>query len=190
MELSQEQLEVSKAFLMKLIGLGIKAELIRVEAGPVVCGYHFKLDYAVPINKILKKSEDFALAACVEKVSISRVEGEIVIYAANRNRALIDLKSYMYWFCTNKKVSEMQIPIPIGVDTLGNNTAIDLIDQPHILLAGQTGSGKSVFEAAILSCLSLAKSPAELKIHLVDTKTLDLPLFRSLPHVINTIETL
>ena len=156
----------------------------------MVCGYHFKLDYAVPINKILKKSEDFALAACVEKVSISRVEGEIVIYAANRNRALIDLKSYMYWFCTNKKVSEMQIPIPIGVDTLGNNTAIDLIDQPHILLAGQTGSGKSVFEAAILSCLSLAKSPAELKIHLVDTKTLDLPLFRSLPHVINTIETL
>src|ERR1700756_34247 len=106
-ELTQEQLEISAAFLHKLIGLSIKAQLTKVEPGPILTGYHFKLDYVVPIAKILKKAEDFALAACVEKVTIQRVEGEIVIYAANRNRKLVELKDYMYWFCTDSNVAKM-----------------------------------------------------------------------------------
>src|SRR5690242_15627000 len=130
-ELTKEQVEISIAFAQKLIGLGINATMSRIEPGPVVTGYHFKLDHSVPIAKILKKAEDFALAAAVEKVSINRIGGEVVIFAANRERKLVEFKDYMYWFCTDKKVAEMKIPICLGVDYLGQNSSMDLSEAPH-----------------------------------------------------------
>lgn len=187
-ELSQEQAAISIAFLQKLVGLGIDAKLQRVEPGPVVTGYHFTLAHAVPLSKIMKKAEDFALAAACEKVTITRIGGEVVIFAANKNRRLVEFKDYMYWFCTDKEVAKMKIPIALGVDYHGNKAAFDLVDAPHVLLAGETGSGKSVLEAAILCSLTVARKPSQIRIHLVDTKQLDLPLFSKLPHI-NTVVT-
>lgn len=188
--LTQEHARITQAFLQKLVGLGIKAYLARIEPGPVVTGYHFTLDHSVPIQKIMKKAEDFALAASAEKVTITRIGGEVVIFAANKERKLIEFKDTMYWACTNPEVRKMKIPIMLGVDYLGKKAALDLTQMPHILLAGETGSGKSVFEAAILCTLCVAKKPSEVQVYTVDSKQLDLPLFNSLPHVRGSIDTL
>ena len=186
-ELSKEQLAVSMGFLQKLIGLGIKASLTRVEPGPIVTGYYFKPDHSVPLSKIMNRAEDFALSASVEKVTIQRIGGEVVIFAANQERNIINYKDYLYWFASSVEVAKMRLPIALGVNTLGKKAALDLSTMPHILLAGETGSGKSVFESAILCSLAIVKEPSELQIYLVDTKQVDLPLFSSLPHVKETV---
>jgi len=167
----------------KLIGLGIKSVFSHVEPGPVVTGYFFTLDHSVPINKVMKKAEDFALAMEQDKVVVQRVGGKIAVFVPNKDRQIIEFKTYLHWFLNDPEVRKMNLPIPLGVDFRGKKSAFDLTDMPHCLITGSTGSGKSVFEAAIISSLSYFRTSDELHLYLVDTKTLDLPLFAELPHV-------
>ena len=191
-ELSETNTKAAAAFLHKLIGLGIKATITRVEDGPIVTGYYFKLDNSVPISRIMGKSEDFALAAGVDSVNIQRLGGEIVIFASkdHSERKTVDFKATLDFILRDKDAQNATIPIPLGVDHTGNPSFIDLVNCPHILLAGATGSGKSVLECAILATLSIARDTRELEIYTVDTKQLDLPLFKDLPIVKSTATTL
>lgn len=87
----------------------------------------------------------------------------------------------------DEKVKEMKIPILLGMDYHGFNSAIDLTLQPHILIAGSTGSGKSIFESAIIASLVTLLTPKQLHLYIVDPKRVDLTLFDGLPHVRNVI---
>lgn len=191
-ELSEINTKAAAAFIHKLSGLGIRATITRVEDGPIVTGYYFKLDNSVPISKIMGKSEDFALAAGVDAVNIQRLGGEIVIFASKnkQDRKDVDFKSTLDFILRSENARKATIPITLGVDHTGNPAFLDLVSCPHILLAGATGSGKSVFECAILCILSVARTPRELEIWTVDTKQLDLPLFKDLPIVKQTATTL
>jgi S-DNA-T family DNA segregation ATPase FtsK/SpoIIIE len=84
---------------------------------------------------------------------------------------------------TNSEVKEMAIPILMGQTPIGEWLVIDLATQPHMLVAGSTGGGKSVFLAEIIAGLAIMKRPEDIDLFLVDTKKLDLPLFSSLTHV-------
>lgn len=180
---SPEQATNMLALIQKLNGLGIKAKPTNVEEGPVVTAYFFQLDHSESISKILKRSEDFALALGVDKVIVQRVLDKIVLFIPNKERKIVDFKDVLYWYMNDEKVRDMTIPIPFGVDFHGNKAAFDLASCPHVLLTGSTGSGKSVYEAAIISSLGYYFDASELHMYLVDTKRLDLPLFDGLPHV-------
>lgn len=180
---SAEELEKVAALLLKLQGLGIKAKFTKLERGPVVTGYYLTPDFAQPIAKIAKHEEDFALAVKVDAVTIVRELGNIIIFVPNKERRLIDFKDALTWMFSSPVVQAMDLPLMLGVDYLGEKAALDLTEQPHVLLAGQTGSGKSVLQSAFISSLVLLKSPEELDLYLVDTKKLDLPLFAGLPHI-------
>lgn len=181
--MTEEQVKIAFLFENKLKGLGISGKVVNVVQGPIVSAYYIHLSNAVPINKILNKAEDFALAAGCDKVLIQRIGSEIVIFAANSTRKDVDFKDTLNFIMTDENALKATIPIPLGVDFVGNPSFIDLVECPHILLAGSTGSGKSVFEAAILSILQVSKSRRDIEVNLVDTKQLDLPLFRDLPFV-------
>lgn len=174
----------------KLYGLGIKASYSHVEEGPIVTAYFFDLDPSVSVSKMLKNAENFAFAIGADKVTVQRIENKIVLFVPNKERKIIDFKDALYWYCNDPEVREMALPILLGMDFHGNKRAIDLATLPHILMAGETGSGKSVFEASILGSLSTLKNPEDVSFYLVDTKQLDLPLFSSLPHVKECIENL
>lgn len=171
------------ALVRKLNGLNIKAKPSNIESGPVVTAYLFDLDHSESISKIMKRSEDFALALGVDKVITQRIKDKIVLFIPNKERKVVDYKDVLYWYMTNEDIKKMEIPIPFGVDFHGNKAAFDLAICPHVLLTGSTGSGKSVYEAAIISSLGYYFNPSELNLYLVDTKKLDLPLFHDLPHV-------
>jgi S-DNA-T family DNA segregation ATPase FtsK/SpoIIIE len=171
------------ALIQKLNGLDIKASIAGVETGPVVTAYMFSLDHSTPISKIMKKSEDFALSLGVDNVIIQRVKDKIVIFIPNQVRENVDYKSVLHWYLNDPEVQKMYLPIPLGVDFKGQKQCIDIDACPHILITGSTGGGKSVYETAIISSLVYRFNSNELHMYFVDTKGLDLPLFKSLPHV-------
>jgi DNA segregation ATPase FtsK/SpoIIIE, S-DNA-T family len=181
-QLKQDHATNILAFMQKMQGLGIKAKFSRIEEGPIITGYYYTPDAGTPISKLLKHEEDFAQAAKVDSVSVQRITGDVVIFVPNKERKTIHFYDSA-WYCYTQRCN-YEIPISLGVDFLGNKSIIDLTGQPHILLAGQTGSGKSVFLANIIATLAICKSMSELVFSFIDTKRLDLPLFSELPQVI------
>lgn len=183
--------ETSFKLLRKLHGLGVSG--IHFEEpiiGPILTGYPCTMHDSISIRTIMSKSDDLALACGVESVNIERIDDKLVIFIPNKERKIVDFKDSLFWFLKDEKVKEMQLPILLGTDFRGNGAALDLADQPHILLAGSTGSGKSVFESAVIAALSMIKSPKDLDLYLIDTKGLDLNLFKELPHVRETVGTI
>jgi S-DNA-T family DNA segregation ATPase FtsK/SpoIIIE len=175
--------------LAKLKGLGVSGVKIKTPlVGPIVTGYPLALDHSTAISKITSKEDDIALALGVESVDIRRIKGDLVVFVPNEDRKIVDFKDALYWFLKDEEVSKMTIPILLGMDFQGNCAAIDLAKQPHILIAGSTGSGKSIFESSIISALVMARSEKELSLYIVDPKKVDLTLFDSLPHVVKMIE--
>jgi S-DNA-T family DNA segregation ATPase FtsK/SpoIIIE len=185
--LQSEEGRIGTALVLKLQGLGIRATISKVEVGPIVSGFYFKMHNTVPLTKIMGRAEDFALAVGSDACNIQRIKDEVVIFVANKERSYVDFKDTLNYIMTDEETSKAIIPIPLGVDHTGKHAFIDLVNCPHILLAGSTGSGKSVFEAAILASLSIRKNMHQLQIYTVDTKQLDLPLFSSIPLIQNTI---
>jgi len=113
---------------------------------------------------------------------------EIAIEVPNIERSVVQFDSCLFNMMTNGKFRSMELPIMLGVDTYGVSQCINLVEQPHILIAGSTGGGKSILLSSIIGALSVAKSEKEVRLILVDTKRLDLPLFESLPHTFKSIE--
>lgn len=171
------------ALIQKLNGLGIKASIAGIENGPVVTAYMFSLDHSQPIAKIMKKSEDFALSLGVDNVIIQRVKDKIAVFIPNKDRKEVEFKDFLFWYLNDPEVIKMKLPLPLGVDFHGKKSCIDITDCPHILITGSTGSGKSILESAIISSLVYRYDSSCLHMYLVDTKKVDLPLFKTLPHI-------
>lgn len=184
---NEKHKKIAKAIFDKLVGLGVKGiEMNSVIEGPVVTGFPIKLKPSTPINKIIPKADDIALAVGVESVVIERIGTELVVFVPNSDRVIVDFKDAMFWYLSDPEVKEMKLPILLGMNHRGEKAAIDLVEQPHLLIAGSTGSGKSIFITNIIAVLSTHKSPEDLKLYLVDTKRVDLTLFENLPHVKET----
>lgn len=189
-ELSKEQSDNILWLVNKLTALEIEATFSHLEAGPVVTGYYFTLGFSTPVKKLLNLNEDLGLALGAAKVTIQRIGGHIVVFTPNKERKIVEFKDFLYWYLHDPDVARMELPVPIGVDHRGAKAAFDLVDMPHVLVAGSTGSGKSVAESSIISSLSYFCEPSRLNFYLVDTKRVDLPLFGDLPHVIEVADTL
>lgn len=187
--LTAEQATVLAGLSLKFIGLNAKCEFSHIEEGPVLTGYFFKPDYKLPLSRIINKAEDFALAAKVDRVTISRLGDKVAIYVPNKNKKVVDFKACLDNMMKLQMANQEKLPLILGVDTIGRFAVEDLTEMPHVLMAGQTGAGKSVLEAAIISGLVIAKKPQEMQLTLIDTKKLDLPLFTDLPHVKSVITT-
>ena len=184
--------EISYKLLKRLNGLGVSG--IHFEEpiiGPIITGYPITLKKDnIAIKSILSKEQDLAMAVGVDSITIERIGEQLIIFVPNKEKKVVDFKDSLFWFLKDEKVSKMQLPILLGTDYMGNGAAFDLAEQPHVLIAGSTGSGKSIFESSIIAALSMFKSPKDLDLFLVDTKELDLGLFRSLPHVRDTAGTI
>lgn len=191
MDLTKDQTDTMLKLTMKMAALGIKASFSRLEPGPIITGYYYKPNATQPLAKLEKHEEDFALAAEVETVTIRRDKGEVIIFVPNKERKVIDFKHSLYglqMFKNSAACPPIEIPILLGVNHLGGESFLDLTNCPHILMAGSTGSGKSTFQAAIVCSLAVVMEPDELNLYLIDTKKLDLPLFKNLPHVLHVAD--
>lgn len=176
--------ENSSAISVKLRGLGISGFFIGEKiSGPIITGYPVKLSPSTPISKVLKLNEDIAIACGVESVDIRRIGHEVIFFIPNKERKIIDFKSALHWYLTDADVSTQELPILLGVNALGEFCTLDLVSQPHLLIAGSTGAGKSIYESNIIASLAMIMSKEDIELYLIDTKRLELTQFAELPHV-------
>lgn len=162
---------------------GISVEMDEVTVGPTVTRYALKPAQGVKIEKIMNLANNIALELGVPSVSIIRVHERslIGVEVPNKQKSRLGLSNLL----GNSQFLERKdkLTITLGKDIYGEPVFTDLAKTPHLLVAGTTGSGKSVLVHSILNSLIYKNSPYDLKFILVDPKKVELALYNNLPHL-------
>ena len=171
--------------LEKLKQFGVNGQIVAAKPGPAVTMFEFKPNVDVRVNKVTELADDLALALSAESLRIiAPIPGRDVIgiETSNAQRETVYLKDLLadenFWS------DEMKLPIALGKQTNGEPRIVDLRKMPHLLIAGTTGSGKSVFTVSTITGFLFKHSPKTLRLILVDPKQVDLAAFAEIPHLI------
>ncbi len=171
--------------LEKLKQFGVNGQIVAAKPGPAVTMYEFKPNVDVRVNKVTELADDLALALSAESLRIiAPIPGRDVIgiETSNAQRETVYLKDLLadenFWS------DEIKLPIALGKQTNGEPKIVDLRKMPHLLIAGTTGSGKSVFTVSTITGFLFKHSPKTLRMILVDPKQVDLAAFADIPHLI------
>ncbi len=169
----------------KLAEFDVTGQVVEVKPGPAVTMYEFKPAASVKINEITKLADDLSLALSAESLRIiAPIPGRDVvgIETSNSSRQSIYMKDLLespdFWN------PEIKLPVALGKSVTGEAKIIDLRKLPHLLVAGTTGSGKSVFVMSLVTSLIMRHSPKTLKLIIVDPKQVDLAAFHKIPHLL------
>jgi S-DNA-T family DNA segregation ATPase FtsK/SpoIIIE len=169
---------------------GIDAKVVGVIQGPTVTRYEIHPAPGVKISKITILSNDIALAFAVASVRIEApIPGKnaVGIEVPNRKRINVYLKEILQ--SNEFKNSKFKLPIALGIDIGGKPIIADLIELPHLLIAGATGSGKSVCINNIILSIIYNLSPEKVKFIMIDPKRVELNIFNGIPHLLIPIIT-
>lgn len=175
----------AKLVEQKLSEFDVTGQVVEVKPGPAVTMYEFKPAASVKINEITKLADDLSLALSAESLRIiAPIPGRDVvgIETSNNHRQNICMKDLVespdFWS------TEIKLPVALGKNITGEAKIIDLRKLPHLLVAGTTGSGKSVFIMSLVTSLIMRHSPKTLKLIIVDPKQVDLAAFHKVPHLL------
>lgn len=175
----------SHALTDKLSQFSVNGEVKGAKPGPAVTLFEFKPNADVKISKITELADDLSLALSAESVRIiAPIPGRDVvgIETSNTHRETVYLKDVLaideFW------ADDMKLPMALGRQADGTPKVVDLRKMPHLLVAGTTGSGKSVFTVCALTGLLFRHSPQTLRLILIDPKQVDLAVFNNVPHLL------
>ena len=181
----KNELDISEDFLEKiLLDFGVEGKIKKINKGPVVTLNEFEPAAGVKVSKIINLSEDIARNTSSESARISTIPGSntIGIELPNVSREDVYLKEIIS--NPNFLRKEYKLPIALGKSISGVPIVGDLSSMPHLLIAGTTGSGKSVCINTIILSLLYKHSPEKCKFILIDPKMLELSTYEGLPHLL------
>lgn len=182
-----ELFSVSSLIESKLEDFGVEGKVTQVHPGPVVTMFEFEPAPGVKINRVVSLSDDLALALKAQSIRVSPLQAAIGIEVPNSQRENVVLKEIISSDAFKKNRSKLTLGL--GKDIFGKPIVTDLLKMPHLLVAGATGSGKSVsINAMVMSILYKAK-PTEVKMLMVDPKLLELSAYEEIPHLISPVIT-
>jgi S-DNA-T family DNA segregation ATPase FtsK/SpoIIIE len=170
----------------KLAEFSIDGKVENIECGPVITRYDIKLGPGVLLSKIRKITDDLAITLMAGKVRVQApIPGTnlIGIEVENETRSIVPLKHVM----GAVQAFKGEIPIGIGVNIIGVPKVLDLVKMPHLLVAGQTGSGKSVGLNSIILSILYTKTPQEVRLVLVDPKRVEMVSYKDSPFLYRSI---
>ncbi len=173
----------------KLTDFGVKGRIKQANPGPVVTMYEFEPAPGVKINRIVSLSDDLALALRAPSIRVYPIAGKaaIGIEVPNRRRATVYLREIMSSDAFQK--SNSFLALALGKDIFGNPVVTDLTKMPHLLVAGSTGSGKSIFINSLILSILYRADPSDVKMLMVDPKLLELSAYSDIPHLIAPVIT-
>ena len=180
----------SRILEKKLADFGVLGRVVTVHPGPVITMYEFEPGSGVKVNRITNLADDLALALRALSVRIiAPLPGKSVvgIEIPNPERDVVYIRDLLE--SENFRKSKSKLTLALGKDIFGNPVEADLARMPHLLVAGATGTGKSVFLNSLLCSILFRASPAELKLLLIDPKILELSIYEGIPHLIADVVT-
>ena len=188
----QEKVVKAKAAaLEKLLGeFGINARVVTADTGPVVTMFELELAAGVKVSQVSSLANDMARAlgaGAVRVVAPLPGKHTIGIEVPNTEKEQVRIKDLMQ--LAGSRPERMQIPLFLGKDSSGQALVSDLTTMPHLLIAGTTGSGKSVCINGIITGILLTKRPDEVKLILIDPKMVEMTAFNTIPHLMSPIVT-
>jgi S-DNA-T family DNA segregation ATPase FtsK/SpoIIIE len=178
--------QIEKTFL----DFGFNVKVVEIETGPVIAQYEIELEAGLKLSKITGLSDDLAIALRVPSVRIvAPIPGKntVGIEVPNNTRQLVRLREVIEE--TEGKIKKMKIPIFLGKDVAGNAMVVDLTTMPHLLIAGRTGTGKSVCLNTIIASMLMTRKPDEVKMLMIDPKMVELSCYKTLPHLMHPVVT-
>lgn len=173
-----------------LDSFGITAHVVEVNPGPAVTQYAIEVALGTKLSKITNLSNDLALALAAPTGQI-RIEAPIPgrslagIELPNRSLEIVTLKEMLSSREMRQEKSRLAVPLGLGVS--GRPEIVDLTKMPHVLIAGQTGSGKSVLLNSWIASLLFRTTPEEVKLILVDPKRVELSIYEGIPHLKSSV---
>ncbi|HEV1993203.1 MAG TPA: DNA translocase FtsK 4TM domain-containing protein, partial [Candidatus Acidoferrum sp.] len=189
-KLDEDELKLrARAIEAKCLEFDIQGRVTQINPGPVVTTFEFKPDAGIKYSRITGLTEDLCLALQAESILIERIPGKstIGIEVPNDKRQTIALRDIIE--APEFSNSPSKLTLAMGRDLHGRIRVTDLAAMPHLLIAGSTGTGKSVFINSLLMSILYKASPEEVKLVLVDPKRLELNLYENIPHLIAPVVT-
>jgi DNA segregation ATPase FtsK/SpoIIIE, S-DNA-T family len=193
LESEQQEQEVRDRarVLEKTFGeFGFKVKVVEIETGPVISQYEIELEAGLRLSKITNLADDLAIALRVPSVRIvAPIPGKnsVGIEVPNTTRQMVRLREVIEE--TQAKSRTMKIPIFLGKDVAGNPMVVDMASMPHLLIAGRTGTGKSVCLNSIIVSMLMTRRPDEVRMLMIDPKMVELTPYKSLPHLMHPVVT-
>ncbi len=171
-----------------LADFGIDADVVNVNRGPVITLYEMQIAPGIKVNRVASLADDIAMALAAQRVRIvAPIPGKsaIGIEIPNRYREAVTLGDIIK--SEEFKAFQGSLAVALGKDILGNPVMLDLKRQPHLLIAGATGAGKSVCVNSIITSLIYNYEPNYLRFILIDPKMVELQLYNGLPHLLTPV---
>lgn len=180
----------SESVERKLLDYGIGGRVVHVAAGPVITRYEFEPAAGVKVSRVAGLADDLALAMKAERIRIvAPIPGKaaIGIEIPNKKRADVYLKDVLV--SDQYRASKSRLTVALGKDIAGESKVSDVARMPHLLIAGATGSGKSVAINSMVASILYSASPSEVRFLMIDPKRLELPVYNGVPHQITPVLT-
>jgi S-DNA-T family DNA segregation ATPase FtsK/SpoIIIE len=168
----------------------LNVRVVGINTGPVITQYEVSLETGLRVNKITTLGDDLALHLKVPSVRIvAPIPGKnaVGIEVPNEHRATVRLKEVILGAA--RRLAKCKVPLFLGKDAEGKPLAHDLADMPHLLIAGTTGTGKSVCLNALIISMLMTRRPDELKMLLIDPKKNEFSDYRKIPHLMHPVIT-
>jgi S-DNA-T family DNA segregation ATPase FtsK/SpoIIIE len=172
------------------LDFGFHIRVVEIQTGPVIAQFEVELEAGLRLSRITGLADDLAIALRVPSVRIvAPIPGKntVGVEVPNSERQLVRLREVMEE--TRGKTQKMRIPVFLGKDVSGTPMVVDLSTLPHLLIAGRTGTGKSVCLNSIISSLLMTRRPDEVRMLMIDPKMVELSPYKSLPHLMHPVVT-
>jgi len=169
---------------------GFQVKVVEIETGPVIAQYEVQLEAGLRLSRITGLADDLAIALRVPSVRIvAPIPGKntVGIEVPNAERQIVRLREVVEE--CQPKAAKMRIPLFLGKDVSGRALPVDLSTLPHLLIAGRTGTGKSVCLNAIICSILMTRRPDEVRLLLIDPKMVELSCYGRLPHLMHPVVT-
>jgi S-DNA-T family DNA segregation ATPase FtsK/SpoIIIE len=179
----------ARTLVQKCGEFGVDGQVTQINPGPVVTTFEFRPDAGVKYSRVTGLADDLCLAMAAESILIERMPGKstVGIQVPNHERETIWLRDVVE--CESFAQSKSKLAIALGKDINGRIVTADLASMPHILIAGSTGSGKSVAINAMIMSVLYKSTPEQVRMILVDPKRVELGMYEGIPHLFTPIIT-
>ena len=177
----------AEILVQKLADFGVQGVIVEISPGPIITRFEFEPAPGVKLQRIINLQDDLALAMKALSVRIAAIPGKSVvgIELPNKKRKTVCIKEII----SQHEFIESASPLTIGLgkDIAGNPIISDLTRMPHLLVAGTTGSGKSIFVNSIICSILFKSTPEDVHFLMIDPKRIELSLYEGIPHLLHPV---